>query len=292
MLTLFTIPKPFKGSAAVAQDNAIESWRRIDPAVQIILFGDEEGIARAAARHGVEHVADVRRNAQGTPLLDHAFATAQAGARHRLVGYVNADIIFLPDFASALAEVRLARFLLVGRRVDLDVPEAIDFRDGSWSRTLAGRAHRDGRLHEATGIDYFVFPRHQLTRIPPFPVGRALWDNWMIHHARSSGIPVIDATPRVTVVHQNHDYGHVRGGQRAVEAGVEVQRNWEIVGPDFLQLTIDDATWIMGPAGPMPARDPRHLLRRVAVWPALSPRMRSSVRVVRRVFHALQSLRR
>lgn len=292
MLTIFTIPKPFTGPVAAAQDNSIASWRRLDPACQVILFGDEAGIGAAAARHGVEHVAAIRRNDRGTPLLDDAFAAAQARARHARICYVNADIIFLPDLARALAQVELDRFLMVGRRIDLDVPGPIDFSAADWAGALEARARALGRLHEPTGIDYFIFPRGQLRTIPPFPVGRALWDNWMIHHARDAGIPVVDATAAVRAIHQNHDYGHVRGGQREVEMGAEVERNWQMVGPDFLQLTIDDATWLLGPDGVRPARDARHLLRRLAVAPALSPRLRRSVRVARFAYRTLHRVLR
>jgi hypothetical protein len=204
---------------------------------------------------------------------------------------VNADIVLLPDLPRVVASVSLERFLLVGRRLDLDVPGTIDFDAPEWPDALRERARRHGRLHEATGIDYFIFPRGQLTTMPPFPVGRALWDNWMIHQARTARVPVIDATNRVMVVHQNHDYGHVRGGQRTVETGAEVRRNWEMLGPDFLQLTIDDATWLMGPHGPRPARDARHLLRRILVWPALSPYLRPSVRMARYLYRALRGSR-
>lgn len=289
MLTLFTIPKPFSGAAAIAQDNAVESWRRLGSDIEILLFGDEAGIADAAARHGVGHVPTIRRNEHGTPLLDDAFATAQRRARHALVCYVNADIIFMPSVARALEHVTIPRFLMVGRRTDLNVPERIDFGSANWVSELEARANRHGRLHEPTGIDYFIFPRGQLTSMPPFPVGRALWDNWMIHHARSTKIPVVDATAQLLVVHQNHDYGHLRGGESTAWIGAEVQRNWELLGPDFLQLTIDDATHLLTTDGVRPARDARHLLRRLAVAPALSPLLRPSVRVARFLFHALSN---
>jgi hypothetical protein len=108
----------------------------------------------------------------------------------------------------------------------------------------------------------------------------------MIHNARTLGTPIVDATAMVAAVHQNHDYGHLRGGHKAAFVGVEVERNWQILGPDFVPLTIDDATFILGPAGPRPALDPAHLLRRVLVYPALSPRLRPSVRVARWLFRA------
>jgi hypothetical protein len=49
--------------------------------------------------------------------------------------------------------------------------------------------------------------------MPDFAVGRAGWDNWAIYHARSEGWDTIDATPDVTIIHQNHGYAHLPGGR-------------------------------------------------------------------------------
>ena len=49
MLTLFSTPKPFRGHIAVIQTNAIRSWLELEPACEVILFGDEEGTAEVAA---------------------------------------------------------------------------------------------------------------------------------------------------------------------------------------------------------------------------------------------------
>src|SRR5205823_510784 len=126
MLTFFSAPKPFVGPVADAQHNAVESWRRVAPDVQVILFGDEAGIAEAAAAHGIEHVPMVARNEFGTPLLDDVFAQAQARARHPLVCYVNADIVFSADLAAVISRIDLPRFLAVGRRTDVEVPGRLD----------------------------------------------------------------------------------------------------------------------------------------------------------------------
>ena len=50
MLTIFSTPKPFRGHIGVIQRNAIESWKRIHPDVEIILFGDEEERRRRRAK--------------------------------------------------------------------------------------------------------------------------------------------------------------------------------------------------------------------------------------------------
>jgi hypothetical protein len=288
MLTIFSAPKPFRGPVAGAQHNAVGSWRRVAPGTQVILFGDEPGIAEAAQAHGIEHVGTIARNEFGTPLLDDIFRTARQRARHQRLVYVNADIVFVDDLAAAVARVDLPQFLAVGRRTDLDVPERLDLDDPAWRDRLRARARARGRLHEPTGIDYFAFPRHQPLALPPFPVGRAIWDNWMIHNARAHDIPVVDMTAVMLAVHQNHDYGHVAGGAQTVERGAEVQRNWQMVGPDFFQLTIDDATWVLDSGGLRPARDLRHLARRLAVYPSLSRRLRPSVRVARYLYRRLR----
>ena len=69
-----------------------------------------------------------------------------------------------------------------------------------------------GQLHRPAGSDFFLFPRTCYSDLPDFAVGRAGWDNWMICNAREHRWRVIDATPSVMIVHQNHDYGHLPGG--------------------------------------------------------------------------------
>ena len=45
MLTLFSTCKPFHGHNGVIQRNALKSWRLLHPDIEIILFGDDEGVA-------------------------------------------------------------------------------------------------------------------------------------------------------------------------------------------------------------------------------------------------------
>lgn len=52
MITFFTIPKPFRGANEVIQRTTITSWWKSLPGSQGIVFGDEPGIAAAAADLG------------------------------------------------------------------------------------------------------------------------------------------------------------------------------------------------------------------------------------------------
>jgi hypothetical protein len=283
MLTLFTLPKPFVGESVRLQNNALESWRCLHPDIQIIVMGNEEGIADAAERHSVEHVGEIARSAQGTPLLSDAFAKARALARHQRLAYANADIIFFSDLIAAVAGIALDAFVAVGRRVDVDIDFDVDVRAADWEQSLRGHARARGRLHEPTGMDYFVFPKNLFQDLLPFPVGRPIWDNWFIYHARELGIPVVDATAAVTAIHQNHSYRHVEGPRQAAYEA-EIRENWRMVGPDFVQLTIDDATWMLDASGLHKANDLRHLARRAIVAPALWRHTRFFVRYARAAY--------
>ena len=236
MITIFTIPKPFKGHIKTIQTNAIRSWLKLRPSCQVILFGDEEGIAQVAEELGVQHVPDMERNEFGTPLLDYTFRTAHELAQHNILCYVNADIILMSDFVKAIQIVSREKreFLVVGRRWNVDIDEPLNFEQQDWEeylRTYAMEYERENPYDIwMYAMDYFAFPKELFNDIPPFAVGRAGWDNWMVYQSRSLGLPVIDVGRFATVVHQNHDYSHVSMGQEEVYKGLEAQANIEMAG--------------------------------------------------------------
>src|SRR5216684_4488715 len=106
-LTVFSIPKPFAGHVGLIQTNAVESWKRLDD-TEVILFGDEAGIADVAARAGVRHEPEIVRNAVGTPLVSDAFERARRLARHDYLVYINADIVLTSDFVRAVTALTQA----------------------------------------------------------------------------------------------------------------------------------------------------------------------------------------
>jgi len=215
LITIFTAPKPFTDPhIALIQHNAIRSWLALGEQVEVILLGEEEGLAEAAALYGVRHLPQVQRTPAGTPLVSSMFALAREHSTSPLLCCVNADILLTPDLLTVGQTMleRHARFLVVGQRWDLDVREPLDFSSG-WAERLRLRVQQEGKLHKATGSDYFLFPRGCFTDMPAFAIGRAGWDNWMIYSGRAQGFPVVDATHDLFIVHQNHDYRHLPGGQ-------------------------------------------------------------------------------
>jgi hypothetical protein len=224
LITLFSAPKPFTNShIATIQHNAIKSWTLL-PDVQVILLGEEEGLAEVARELGVKHIPHVECNASGVPLISSMFQLTRENSNSDLLCIVNADMILMPDFVEVALESRslllgkrqqavgLQNFVLLSQRWDLDSSQSLDF-SGDWVNGLRSTVHSQGSLHRPAGSDFFLFPKACYQDIPNFTIGRAGWDNWMIYKARKEGWAVIDCTPSLMIVHQNHDYSHLPGGK-------------------------------------------------------------------------------
>lgn len=249
MITIFASPKPFAGHIGTIQRNAIASWVRLHPQCQVILFGDEVGIAEAAKDFGLRHVAEVARNEYGTPLLNDLFEKAAKLASNDLLCYVNCDIILMSDFRIAINNLasHIDRFLMVGQCWNLDVTEPLAFEPPVWERSLRESVSQAGKRRGPWAIDYFAFTRGLYERIPPFALGRAYFDNWLVWKGRDLKAAVVDATDAVTAVHQNHDYSHVSGGMDWSYRGEEAKRNLNLGGNHV--CNIFDATSRLSPGG-------------------------------------------
>ena len=215
LLTLFSTTKAFTNPhIATIQRNAIRSWQELGPEVQVVLIGNEIGMAETAAELGVLHLTQVENNDQGTPLLSSIFNLARQVNDSPLLAYTNADMIYLPDFLATARAVlaQSPRFLIVSRRWDLDVEEALDFSPG-WVEQMQARVARFGKDHPPLGSDFFIYPRACYTEFPRFTAGRSAWDNWMIYQARWQGWTTVDGTDGLRAIHQNHDYSHLPNNQ-------------------------------------------------------------------------------
>lgn len=248
MLTLFTCPKPFHGHIGVIQRNAIRSWTLLR-GTEIILFGEDEGTAEAALEFGTRHVRQVERNEYGTPLLHDIFRQAQSLASHELLCYVNGDIILMDDFVRAIELVNSIRrrFLMVGQRWDVDVDQDLSFTAG-WQDRLQARVKTEGKLHDKAGIDYFAFRSNLYQDVPPFAIGRTVWDNWLISRAIVLRAAVVDATEAITVVHQNHGYVHNILAQ-GLWKGPERDVNFRLAGGWDHIFNLRHADWLLTPEG-------------------------------------------
>jgi hypothetical protein len=246
LLTIFSAPKPFTDPhIAMIQRNAIRSWTLL-PDAEVILFGKETGLAEAAKEFGVKHLPDVVRNDSGVPLISSMYQLARENANSNLLCIINADVILLPDFVEAAKQaVKIKdKFVLLSQRWDYDIKTPIDFTEG-WVNLLRSSVLDQDNLHRPAGSDFFLFPKSCYTDIPDFTIGRAGWDNWMIYKACRQKWPVIDCTPSVMVVHQNHDYSHLPNGRSHYDHP-DTNENIRLAGGHAaIRYTILDSTHLL-----------------------------------------------
>jgi hypothetical protein len=219
----------------------------------VILLGEETGLAETANKMGVKHLSNVTCNASGTPLISSMFQLARENSTSDLLCIINADMILMPDFMKAAMESRslllkhsrqvagVQYFVLLSQRWDMDITQPMEFTEG-WQDHLSSMVHAQGSLHRPAGSDFFLFPRSAYADVPAFTIGRAGWDNWMIYKARKEKWPVIDCTPSVMIVHQNHDYSHLPGGKPHYEHP-DTNENIRLAGGQAnIRYTILDST--------------------------------------------------
>jgi hypothetical protein len=251
MLTFFTTAKPFSGHNGVIQRNALKSWKRLHAEVEVIVFGDEEGVGAACAELGLRHEPNVGRHESGMKYLDYMFKEAQRIARNGYLCYSNCDMVLLPDFWNAIEKAQSWRkeFLLVARRWDTDVTSEIEFGRERWTEEMRELAMSKGRQQVPEYIDFFVFPRGFYDEVPPLVVGRSYWDHWLVWRALSGGLAVIDASRYVVAVHQNHSYGYHPQGKQGTNEDPLAMRNLELAGGGKQQRSMRDASHAMTRGG-------------------------------------------
>jgi len=246
LITIFAIPKPFDTSTDQIQRNAINSWSRLGSDVDVLLLGDEAGIAETSAELNVRHFGGLKFNQHGTPLVSSAFEIAH-------LVYCNCDVILMPDFVDAIkvlaAEQSCDRLVAFGRRTDLKVQHEIDFDQPQQIQQLLRDCERDGVPATNACKEYFIFNRELYTNVPDFAVGRGNWDSWMIHSAKTQSIPAINLSETVQIIHQAHDYAHTGSGRyQCYVSGAEARENMRLAGGRHL-ISGSTPTWRLTPGG-------------------------------------------
>ncbi len=284
MLTIFAVPKAFQGDDGRVQRNALRTWSEV--ADEILLFGDDPGVAEAARDFDVRHLPDVARSPSGKPLLDGIFDQAQRHASSDHLLYVNADIIVLPDFVHAAADVwrHRPRGLVVSRRQEIALEVELGADGAGWQTIIRKRVADEGRLANEFAINVFAFPRGAVTGMPPFVVGRPGWDNWMIYHALEQRRPVINVTPLCGVVHQDIEPGYARGKATSWDHPEARHNRWHAGWAVFFSIADCTHRW----DGARLRRLTDRPLRRLGHLAKADPTLRAVVSPARRLVRGLR----
>ena len=275
MLTLFTSPRSFaEPPFGLIQRNAIRSWLALNPPPQILVFGNDEGVAELASEFSLLHVQEVECDERGAPMRSAMCELARHLARHELLCSINADIILLDGFGQAVERLREGSsdsrlqngFVAAGRRCNLDLEAEIDFADPGWRVRLGERARREGELFIASAMDYFIYPK----RVSPsarlsFPGAAPGWDPWFLYQFQRRGLPIIDLTPVVSVVHQNHETSAELAAKRCRWArDAAAMARLRQAGGFSSMATLREADWVLTTAGLEKPRWPGRALSRLS----------------------------
>ena len=249
MISILFSPKPFVGNDAINQRNALASWRRIADDVELICYGDGEGVAEACAEFGARQVKDVPLSETAAPMFDWIVQHAEREAKYDLQMFINADIFLLPGFFEQLKKIPFRQFLAVSDRLNVR-PEFLsgDNLDDAREKLLAESERGLATMNGGSGSDFFIFRRGMWKDLPPVAAGRAGYDNVLMWLCLARNFPLIDVTNAILPLHPNHGYGHVKGGRATTYGGPDVIRNLEYLRG----LTIPclcDATHLLYPSG-------------------------------------------
>ena len=255
MITFFSAPKPFAGHIGVisvmpfaAGHSSIPMWRS---------FCSE--MKRVQRRSPRNWACGMKRMSRATNLALPSCTTYSAVRRRLRVTNGSAIPMRTSSRRSSRSALVRARawgrpLLLVGRRWDLDIVEPLDFSQPGWGEVLSAMALTRGKQRTPEWIDYFAFPRGLCEEMPPFAVGRPGSDNWMICKFRRSGVSVLDVSPSVVAIHQNHTYAKQSQASQGPWPAEESARNRALAGDGRCHNTIADATEVSTHEGIRPNR--------------------------------------
>lgn len=272
MITIVSAPKPCIKKFRTIQENALGSWKQLS--VEVMLFGNDWGVAQAAKKYGFRHIAKVKKNKQGTPLLSDIFAKAQQKANNPIIAYVNTDVVLMNDFVSAVKKTqkKFDTFLLIAKRHNMELQRSIQFSK-NWDMRLKKELIKQGRERSVgNSSEFFVFPKSLQLAVPPFAIGRLHWDSWLIYRARFLHVPVIDATRSIFYIHHIHDYTHHKKGFSGVWYGEEAKINYQLAGGEKTRFKVTDSDWILTKKGfTKPPVTMDNFIRRFRVFTVIYP---------------------
>ena len=289
-MILITSPKPRNDQTEAVQIAAFRSWRRAFPNAAILLYGDVASWKEEMDSLVMQAAGPLIKGMAGGEVIRDMFQDASKRAAGELLLYLNSDIL-LDDSAVKVVEKLRARpgpWLGSARRWCLPkwsdvVPES----ELEW-RSFFSSAEKSGRWGEACALDMFLFRGLSFERMPPFFIGHRGWDNWMIFHARSNRVPVIDLADEMRVIHCDHDYSYAKGNSAPSRRdGPLEEANLKKLGGEERLFHLGHATHELSHGKITQCRGWGPLQRNMELWQIQHPGQSWWWTPLQRIFHPL-----
>jgi len=215
MLTIITTPRPLGlANNRMAFLNAIRSWVRVEPRLEVLVFGGDRALIEEEGGYWVDG-----REVYGRPYFDDFIGTAEILSSNDVLMYCTDHLILTSDLVPTVERVCEAfpgNFVIVGKRWQLDVREDIDFSNPNWEAILRGYVLWVDSLGSQAAKDYIIFRQPLDLSVPNFIMGYPWYDTWFVWAALQAGYPVIDASATIMAIHQSHKFpeGNVEARER------------------------------------------------------------------------------
>ena len=287
-MILFSSPKPRREDTEAVQISAFRSWRRIFPKARILLFGDGDTWESFARDEGLELVGPLPLGAEKGEVIQFLFEKVSVLAGDEIAMYLNSDILLDSSAPAAIASLESlpAPWLASARRCCLGewVGPALE-KEEDWQEFYE-RARKEGVFGEACAMDMFLFRKLSFQMMPPFLIGHRGWDNWMIYHARSQNIPVIDISAGMRVIHCDHDYSYAKGNSAPSRRdGPLEEANLQMLGGEERLFHLGHATHELRSETLFRRAGWSMRQRNIELWCIMHPEYDWWVRILKRLLH-------
>jgi len=230
------------------------------------------------------------RGESGGEIIRSMFWEATKQASGKTFLYLNSDILLDDSAGQVLAAIQEMEPPWLGSARRWCVPQWAGEPPGGeaeW-KNLFARARREGRWGQACALDIFLFRGLSFAEMPPFRIGHRGWDNWMIFHARAQGIPVIDVSQELRVIHCDHDYSYAQGNSAPGRRdGPLEDANLRLLGGEEKLFHLGHATHELWDGAVRPRRGWSIRQRNLELWQILHPGQRWWWQPLRSLFHPL-----
>lgn len=165
-----------------------------------------------------EVIANAKTNKHGVPILGDMYTKMfQKCPDAQTYTYVNGDIMGTTDFVETIEAVQsIGDFLMVGKRTNVQWSEKHDAKHTNFNFDTH---FKRGALFRSDAQDYFTVTKNAIdwNQIPPFVIGRAAYDNWLVDHIyHNPKVALIDASKTISAIHQTDSEGnYAQGGKMA-----------------------------------------------------------------------------
>jgi len=285
---IFSSPKPRQANTEAVQISAFRSWRRIFPKARILLFGDGATWESFAHEEGLELAGPLPVGAEGGEVIRFLFEKTSKLAGDGLAMYLNSDILLDQSALTAVAclESLPGPWLASARRCCLAEWAGPALKeDEEWQRFYK-RAREESVWGPACAMDMFLFRGISFEAMPPFLIGHRGWDNWMIYHARSQNISVIDVSAAMRIIHCDHDYSYAAGNQNFKQRQQARENvNLHLIGGEAKLFHLGHATHELRSGALFPRAGWALMQRNMELWCITHPEHVWWVRILRRILH-------